>query len=103
MYAVIETGGKQFRVEEGRYIHVELLAGEPGDSVELKEVLLVNTDSETKVGSPYVQGAKVVGKIMAHGKDKKIDVFRYKRKKAFRKRYGHRQPFTRLMIEKIAV
>ncbi len=101
MYAVVETGGKQYRVAEGDIITVEKLDGEVGNSVELGKVLLVAKDGQVQVGKPLVEGAKVVARVLRHDKAKKILVFHYKAKKNIRKRYGHRQPFTRLQVEKI--
>jgi len=100
MYAIIETGGKQYKVEEGREIVVEKLDAGEGETVTLDKVLLVKGDS-LKVGNPYVEGAKVTGKVEKHGRAKKIIVFKYKPKKNYRKKQGHRQPFTRIRIEKI--
>ncbi|MCL4516539.1 MAG: 50S ribosomal protein L21 [Firmicutes bacterium] len=101
MYAVVETGGKQYRVAEGDIITVEKLDGEVGNNVELGKVLLVAKDGQVQVGKPLVEGAKVVARVLRHDKAKKILVFHYKAKKNIRKRYGHRQPFTRLQVEKI--
>ncbi|KYD11236.1 MAG: 50S ribosomal protein L21 [Caldibacillus debilis] len=100
MYAIIETGGKQYKVEEGREIVVEKLDAGEGETVTFDKVLLVKGDS-LKVGNPYVEGAKVTGKVEKHGRAKKIIVFKYKPKKNYRKKQGHRQPFTRIRIEKI--
>ncbi|MGE5554467.1 MAG: 50S ribosomal protein L21 [Betaproteobacteria bacterium] len=102
MYAIIETGGKQYRVKEGDVIAVEKLDAEPGQSVTFDKVLLVADGEQVAVGQPYVEGAKAVGKVVAQGKAKKILVFRYKAKKNVRKRFGHRQPFTRVQVETIA-
>ncbi|NLZ38273.1 MAG: 50S ribosomal protein L21 [Firmicutes bacterium] len=101
MYAIIETGGKQYRVEEGSIIDVELLDGEAGTEISFDHVLAVKKDDKLQVGQPYVTGAKVQGKVMEHGKGKKIIVFKYKAKKNYRRKQGHRQPFTRILIEKI--
>ncbi|QAA31516.1 MULTISPECIES: 50S ribosomal protein L21 [Clostridium] len=101
MYAVVKTGGKQFRVQEGDVIFVEKLEAEVESTVELTEVLAVAKDGELKVGTPVVEGAKVVAKVAAQGKAKKIIVFKYKRKKDYRRKNGHRQPYTKLVIEKI--
>lgn len=101
MYAVVETGGKQYRVAPGDVIDVELLDASEGDTVELDKVHLVADENGVKVGTPHVQGAKVTAKVQAVGKQPKILVFKYKPKKNYRRRYGHRQPFTRLLIEKI--
>ncbi|NIQ97919.1 MAG: 50S ribosomal protein L21 [Desulfuromonadales bacterium] len=97
MYAVIKTGGKQYKVSEGDLLKVEKLAGEVGESIELGEVLMVGGE-EVKIGTPLLSGAKVTAKIMEQGKDKKVLVFRSKRRKNYRKKYGHRQPITRLKI-----
>jgi len=102
MYAVIECGGKQYRVEEGDELRVEKLAIAVGSTVDIEKVLLIGGDN-TVVGAPYVTGATVIGKVLNHGKEKKILVFHYKAKKNVRSRYGHRQPFTSLLIEKIKV
>lgn len=100
MYAIIETGGKQIKVEEGQEIIVELLNGEAGETVTFDKVLFVGGD-DSKVGTPYVEGATVTGKIEEHGRSKKIIVFKYKAKKNYRRKQGHRQPFTKVTIEKI--
>ncbi|NMA02033.1 MAG: 50S ribosomal protein L21 [Clostridia bacterium] len=101
MYAVIETGGKQYRVQEGDSLRVELLDAEVGSSVELDKVLMVSNDAEVKIGQPYVAGAKVTLKVEEHGKGKKIVVFKFKSKKGYRKKQGHRQPYTKVTVEKI--
>ena len=96
MYAVVKTGGKQYRVQEGDVLFVEKLDAEVDSTVELNEVLAVGGET-LKVGTPVVEGAKVV----AQGKAKKVIVFKYKRKKDYRRKNGHRQPYTKLVIEKI--
>ena len=101
MYAVLSTGGKQYRVQEGDVIFVEKLNAEVDSTVELTEVLAVSNGDALKVGTPVVEGAKVVAKVVAQGKAKKITVFKYKAKKDYRKKTGHRQPYTKLVIEKI--
>mgnify|MGYP000979029932 CR=1 FL=1 len=101
MYAVIETGGKQYRVSTGDTIYVEKLDVNEGDEVVLDRVLLVNQDGKTQVGKPYIEGAKVVAKAEKQGKQKKIIVFKYKAKKNYKKKQGHRQPYTKLLIESI--
>lgn len=101
MYAVIETGGKQYRVSEGDTIFVEKMDVADGTEVTLDKVLLVSDDENVKVGTPTVAGAKVVAKVEKQVKSKKIIVFKYKAKKNYRKKTGHRQPYTRLLIEKI--
>ena len=101
MYAIIETGGKQIRVEEGATIFVEKLAANEGDAVVFDKVLLVGGE-ETKVGAPYVEGAKVNAKVEKQGKGKKITIFKYKPKKgSTRRKQGHRQPYTKVVIESI--
>jgi large subunit ribosomal protein L21 len=101
VYAIVRTGGKQYRVEEGQVLRVERLEAASGESVTLDEVLFVAKDEETRVGSPRVAGASVVGKVLEHGRGAKIRVFHYKKRKHFRKTRGHRQDFTALQIEKI--
>lgn len=102
MYAVVTTGGKQFRVQEGDVIFVEKLNAEVDSTVELTEVLAVAKENgEFVVGKPMVDGAKVVAKVLNQGKAKKVIVFKYKAKKDYRRKQGHRQPFTKLVIEKI--
>ena len=97
MKAVIETGGKQYYVTEGTVLYVEKLDAEAGKEVELDKVLMVND----KVGTPYVDGAKVIGEVLKQGKNKKIIVFKYNPKKNYRKKQGHRQPYTKIEIKKI--
>ncbi|MFR5265861.1 MULTISPECIES: 50S ribosomal protein L21 [Clostridium] len=101
MYAVLTTGGKQYRVQEGDVLFVEKLNAEVDSTVELTEVLAVSKDGELKVGAPVVEGAKVVAKVLAQGKAKKVVVFKYKPKKDYRRKNGHRQPYTKIVIEKI--
>ena len=101
MYAIIKTGGKQYKVAEGDVIMVEKLAAGEGEAVVFDQVLTVVNDADVKIGTPVVEGAKVTGKVEAQGKDKKILVFKYKAKSNYRKRQGHRQPFTKVVIEKV--
>jgi len=101
MYAVVSTGGKQYRVKEGDVIFVEKLNAEVDSTVELTEVLAVSNGESLKVGAPVVEGAKVVAKVLAQGKAKKVVVFKYKPKKDYRRKNGHRQPYTKLVVEKI--
>ena len=101
MYAIIETGGKQVKVEEGQSIYVEKVNVEEGGIVTFDKVLFVGGE-DVKVGSPVVEGATVTGKVEKQGKDKKIIVFKYKAKKNNRKKQGHRQPYTKVTIEKIS-
>ena len=101
MYAVIETGGKQLKVEVGQSIFVEKLDVEAGEEVTFDKVCLLSNNG-TKIGTPYVDGAKVTAKVEKQGKEKKIRIFRYHAKKgSTRRRQGHRQPYTKLVIEAI--
>ncbi len=102
MYAIIESCGKQYKVSEGDVVFFEKLDTEVGKKVTFKEVVLVSDDKKVEVGAPYVKGAKVEGKVVEHGKGKKIVVYKYKAKKNYRRTQGHRQPFTKVEITKIA-
>ena len=97
MYAIIETGGKQYRIQENDFLFVEKLEVAEGEEVVFDKVLMV----EGKIGSPVVEGAKVVAKVVAQGKAPKIIVYKYKSKKNYHKKQGHRQPFTKVQITKI--
>ncbi len=101
MYVVVETGGKQYRVSEGDVIDVEMLDAAKGDTVVLDRVLLVAGQDGVKVGAPHVSGANVTATVQDVGRGRKTLVFKYKPKKNYRRRYGHRQPFSRLVIDKI--
>jgi len=102
MYAVIKTGGKQYRVAKGDKIFVEKLAGDVGDAVTFDQVLLVaNGDSAMKLGKPLVAGAKVQGKILEHGRGEKIIIFKFRRRKNYHRKTGHRQPFTTVEVTDI--
>ncbi len=102
MYAIIATGGKQYRVKEGDVIFVEKLEAAEGDIVEINEVLaVVGERGGLKLGSPLVKDAKVSLKVLSHGKGKKVIVFKYKPKKNYRRKTGHRQPYTKVSVEKI--
>lgn len=101
MYAVIETGGKQYKVQEGDVLYIEKLEVGEGEAVSFDKVLLVSKEDGLVVGSPLVSGATVSGKVEKHGKGKKIIVFKYKSKKNIRKKQGHRQPYTKVVIDKI--
>ncbi len=101
MYAVIRTGGKQYRVSEGQLLRVEKLAGSAGDKVTFSEVLLVGGDAP-KIGRPLVQGASVAAEITAQDRGKKLVVFKFRRRKNFRRKHGHRQPYTELKITGIS-
>ncbi|HJL18743.1 MAG TPA: 50S ribosomal protein L21 [Sandaracinaceae bacterium LLY-WYZ-13_1] len=97
MYAVIKTGGKQYRVSEGDRIRVEKLPGDVGSEISFDEVLMVGGD-EVSVGLPTVDGASVKAKIVAQDRAKKVVVFKFKRRKGYRRKYGHRQPYTEVQI-----
>jgi|SRR5690625_3949793 large subunit ribosomal protein L21 len=100
MYAIIETGGKQVKVEEGQEIFVEKVNADAEETVTFDKVLFVGGD-DVKVGAPYVDGATVTAKVEKQGRQKKITVFKYKPKKNYKRKQGHRQPFTKLIIDKI--
>jgi len=101
MYAVIESGGKQYRVSEGELVRVEKIDGEVGEEVVIDHILSLRTDGEMIVGAPYVEGAKVIAKIEEQGRHKKVIVFRFRRRKDSHRKIGHRQRFTGLRVEKI--
>lgn len=101
MYAIIETGGKQYKVAPGDSIRVEKLAGADGEVVTFDRVILVNKDGNIQFGNPVVSGAKVTAKVVKQDKYAKILVFKYHSKTNYRRRYGHRQPYTQLVVENI--
>ncbi len=101
MYAVLKTGGKQYKVKEGETLEVERLSGEIGSTIELAEVLAVGEGEAIKLGDPIVSGAKVTAEVLSHGRAKKIVVFKKKRRKGYTKKQGHRQDFTSLKIKSI--
>lgn len=101
MYAIVETGGKQYRVEEGSVLLVEKLSVAEGEKVVLDQVLALSKDGNLSVGEPYIDGASVEATVVKNGKADKIIVFKYKPKKDYRRKLGHRQPFTKLLIESI--
>ena len=101
MYAIIETGGKQYKVTDGDVVFVEKLDAEDDAKITFDKVLAVGTDDGIKVGSPYVKGAKVTAKVLKSGKGKKITVFTYKPKKNEKRKMGHRQPYTKVEISSI--
>ncbi len=102
MYALIQTGGKQFKVSEGTMLKVEKLAGEKGDTLVFDQVLMIAGDEgEAKIGSPILDGAKVTAEIIEQGKNKKVVVYKYKKRKNYRKKQGHRQPFTKVIVKSI--
>jgi len=101
MYAIIESCGRQYKVSEGDVVFFEKLEVEEGKKITFDKVVLVSDDKKVEVGSPYVKGVKVEGKVVAHGKHKKIIVYKYKAKKNYRRTQGHRQPYTKIEITKI--
>ena len=103
MHAIIETGGKQYKVAEGDTLFIEKLNAEAGEAVTFDKVLAVVDGDKATFGTPVVEGASVEGKIVKNGKGKKIRIFKYNAKKGYRKRQGHRQPYTKVTIGKISV
>jgi large subunit ribosomal protein L21 len=103
VYAIVRTGGKQYRVEPGATIYVEKIDGAAGDKIALDEVLLVGGEGNTKVGAPRLAGVSVLGTVVEQGRDRKIRVFKYKKRKHYRRTHGHRQSYTALRIEAINV
>ena len=101
MFAVIESGGKQHKVTKGDQLQVELITGDEGSIVEFDKVLMISDGKNSKVGSPFLKKAKVIGKVIRHGKSDKIKVFKMKRRKDYRRTLGHRQNFTEVLIETI--
>ena len=101
MYAIIESCGRQYKVSEGDVVFFEKLDVEEGKKITFDNVVLVSDEKDVKVGSPYVKGAKVEGNVVAHGKHKKILVYKYKAKKNYRRTQGHRQPYTKIEITSI--
>ncbi len=101
MYAIVETGGKQYKVVEGATLTIEKLDVEAGGEVAFDKVLLIEKDGRVQVGAPHVAGATVVGTVVEHGKGKKIIVYKYKSKKNYRRKQGHRQPFTKVKVTEI--
>ena len=101
MYAVIETGGKQYRVAPGDVLRVEKLAAEAGEAIDLERVLLINDDNEVRIGTPTL-GEKVTARVLGHGRGDKVGIFKMKRRKHYRKHAGHRQDYTELEITSVA-
>jgi len=101
MFAVIRSGGKQYRVNQGGSVRVEKLAGDVGAEVTLDDVLLVGEEGNVKIGAPTVDGARVSGTIVAQGRGPKIVVFKMKRRKGYRRKYGHRQDYTEIRVDRI--
>ena len=103
MYAILETGGKQYRVQEQSVLNVETLPAAPGERVALERVLMVADDSGVRVGTPVVEDAKVICRVLAHDRGPRVRVFKYKAKENYRRLRGHRQGMTRLLVERIEV
>ncbi|MFB3926092.1 MAG: 50S ribosomal protein L21 [Syntrophales bacterium] len=103
MYAVIRTGGKQYRISEGDLLEIEKIDGDAGTDITFEEVLLISKDGEIKVGTPLIPGAKVIGEILDQTKGPKLTIFKMKRRKGFRKKTGHRQKLTSLKIKAISM
>lgn len=103
MYAVISTGGKQYRVQEGDVLRVEKLDAEQGATIDFDKLLMVGAGDDVNVGTPYVEGGKVSAEIQAHGRGDKIEIVKFRRRKHHRKQMGHRQSYTELLIKKISV
>jgi large subunit ribosomal protein L21 len=101
MYAVIQTGGKQYKVQPGETVFLEKLPGDAGDTVEFDEVLLVADDEQVAVGRPLIEGAKVSGEIVEHGRGEKLIVYKFKRRKNYRRKTGHRQAYTAVKISTV--
>lgn len=101
MYAIIESGGKQYKVTEGMRVKLEKLPGTEGNDIQIREVLAINDGENVLIGSPFVEGASVDGKVVVQGRARKVIAFKYKRRKDMKKKIGHRQTYTELLVEKI--
>ncbi len=102
MYAVIATGGKQYRVEQGEVLRVEKLDAQEGDTVDFDQVLMVGSGDDVNIGAPYIEGGKVSAEVRAHGRASKIEIVKFKRRKHHRKQMGHRQSYTEIVIKEIS-
>ncbi|NVK83019.1 MAG: 50S ribosomal protein L21 [Cytophagia bacterium] len=102
MYAIVDIAGKQFKVTQDQFVYAPLMEGEEGASVEFEKVLLLDNEGKVEVGAPAVKGAKVSGKIIGHVKGDKVIIFKKKRRKGYKVKNGHRQQFTKVLIEKIS-
>ena len=98
MYAVIRTGGKQYRVREGTRLAVEKLDAEPGATIEFDQVLLVSDDSGVRIGAPYLEGGRVTAVVQEQGKGRKVGIVKFRRRKGYKRMKGHRQPYTRIQV-----
>jgi large subunit ribosomal protein L21 len=103
MYAIVETSGRQIQLEAGRFVDIDLIASEPGDSYVFDRVLMIVDGGESQIGKPFLEGAKVTGKVLSHGRASKIIVYKQRPKKGTRKKQGHRQGYTRVLISSIAI
>jgi large subunit ribosomal protein L21 len=101
MYALVDIKGKQYKAEKGSLLKVDKVEAEQGGALEFDKVLLVSSDKDVKVGSPYVKGAKIKASVVDHGKDKKVIVYKFKRRKGYRRKQGHRQQFSLVKVEDI--
>lgn len=101
MYAIVEIAGKQYKAESNKFIYVDKLSGNDGDQIDFDKVLLVDNEGQITVGAPVVEGAKVAGKILTQVKDDKVIIFKKKRRKGYQKKNGHRQQYTKVLIESI--
>ena len=101
MYAVVRTGGKQLRVEPGQRVRVERLAGDVGQTIELADVLMIGGEGDARIGRPRLEGAKAIGTITAQGRGPKLTVFKMKRRKGYRRKTGHRQEYTEILVDRI--
>lgn len=101
MYAVFENGGKQYKVQEGDVVFLDRLDANEGDNCVFDKVIALSSEGKMTFGAPYIDGAKVEAQVLGHGKDKKIIVFKYKPKKGYRRKQGHRQPYTKIQVKKI--
>ena len=102
MYAVIQTGGKQYRVEEGTFLKIEKLELGTGESIEFDKVLMIQSDSDTKVGMPFIEGGKVTATVLSQGRHKKVKIIKFRRRKHHMKQMGHRQYYTEIQITGIS-
>jgi large subunit ribosomal protein L21 len=103
MYAIVQACGRQYQLEAGRFVDIDLVSAEPGQEFVFEQVLMIVNGKDSQVGEPYVSGAKVTGKVLAHGRDTKIIVYHMKPKKGTRKKQGHRQGYTRILVNSISV
>lgn len=101
MYAIIETGGRQYKVQDGDVLRIEKLSVQPGEKIQFDKVLVLNDGTDFKYGSPYIEGATVSAEVVENGKAKKVIIYKYKAKKDYRKKQGHRQPYTEVKIESV--